>query len=400
MPLWSSTAAAESTNQAVVTGHSVVLGSASGLVAVAASTGSLRWRTNEGVTILRADGGVIFYGTNTGTVGAREGASGTSKWERANVCPPSPGNGARAATALAKTANALLVGCVGGTLALFDAGTGMLRARSRAFEADQVAQIIPLGRCAYGVSGSASGAKMRLVSAIVDCRTLRVISPEQIEVEILGSIGNVAILWQCCSNPDTYRPGTVYAVDLASGRAFPRHDLRPEPQRFPPPRPVGQEAEPFLAGSDLFLIVHRTVYAYGDARAPAPIPRRVADGLVEFPLVMAGGTIAIERPGTDGRIVGEIVRMGPGPLRTLWRHVFQQRDSVRYYPSADLNVAVTSVERDETLFVRIPDGRMVNAGAPCSLLGSDAQLLIANCWTTMFGGRHYVAAYRWPATGS
>lgn len=384
----------------------VVLGGRSGIRVLDRASGRLRWQRAADASVLALGDTAVFYGA-TGTIVSRALSSGRVLWERRSVCPSATDSTAAGGVAMiARDAHNIVVGCRGGRLVRIAAVSGRIMAHSdTAFIAESIGEIAPLGACAYGVSGWSSGAALRSHAAIVDCKRLSVIVPEQDGMAILGAIENIAILDErCCfGRPDVYRPATIVRANLATGALSPEVDLTPEPDRYAPDhRPIGQGSAALLDGSALYLAVDRSLYGYGDPRALRSAPQRIAADLVDFPVVLRHGMLAVRLRVPDGAIDDEIVRIRNGTLEALWSSRESAPGMFGYEPALApdvLSVRKTDGSNGQTL-VRIYDGTQLFVTDPCQLYGASRDLLVMLCTTDVLAGNRYlqyVAAYRWPA---
>ena len=346
----------------------------------------------------------VYYGA-TGMVAARTITGGRALWERRGLCPISTdGTAAGGVAVIVRHADDLVVGCRGGLIVRVAAASGRILAQSgSAFVAESIAGITPLGACAYAVSGWSTGAAMRSHAAILDCRRLNVIVPEQDEMVVVGAIGNVAVLDErCCfGRADVYRPATIVRANLTTGALSPEVDLTPEPERYPADhRPIGQGSAVLLEGNELYLVVERSLYRYGDARTPAASPQRIAADLADFPTILRHGLLAVRLRVAGGAVTDELVRVRNGVLEPVWSA--RESGPVIFGYDADgapgvLTLGNTDLPRRQT-FVRTYDGAQLVVTAPCQLFGASRELLLMLCTTdTLVGNRYlqYLAAYRW-----
>jgi hypothetical protein len=371
------------------------------------ASGRLRWQRDGDVSAIVLGDTAVYYGA-TGTVASRALTSGRVLWERRAVCPTATDRtSVGGVSVIVRDADDLVVGCRGGRLVRIAAASGRIWAHSdSAFVAESIADIAPLGACAYGVSGWSSGAALRGHAAIVDCKRLSVIVPEQDEMVIVGSIGNIAILDErCCfGRPDVYRPATIVRANLTTGALSPEVDLTPEPNRYPADhRPIGQGSAALLEGTELYLVVDRSLYRYGDPRALSASPQRIAADLVDFPTFLRHGLLAVRLRVQGGAINDEIVRIRNGALEPLWSSRESGPIDFSYDGGASpdvLTIRNTSEPRGQT-FVRIYDGARLFVTDPCPMVGANRDLVLMLCTTdTLVGNRYlqYLAAYRWHGT--
>ena len=383
----------------------VVVGGRSEVLVLDPGSGRLRWHRDGGASAILV-GETVVYGTATGAVFSRELRSGSVRWERSTVCsiptPVVPGGVA----VIVRNGEDLVVGCNGGRIVRMDAASGSVRARSGdAFVAEDISEIMPLGSCAYGVSGWSSGATLRQHAAILDCKRLGAIVREQDETLILGSIGNIAVLNDTCCNgrPDVYRPATIMRANLVTGALSPEVDLTPEPNRYPPDqRPLGQGSAAMLSGGELYLAVDRSLYRYGDPRTLSASPRRIAENLVDFPTMLRNGLIAVRVRVAGGAIADEIARVRNGALEPRWRRV--ESGSVTFGYDANVGPDVLTIRSADQswsqTFVKTDDGAEIFVTGPCHMVGANKDFVVTLCTTnTLVGNRYleYVAAYRWQA---
>ncbi len=385
----------------------VVIGGRSDVRVLDPATGRLLWQRGGGASAIVLSDTAVYYGA-TGTIVARALTSGRALWERRGVCPSTTDStSAWGVSVIARHADDLVVGCRGGRLTRIAAASGRILARSdSAFLAESIADIVPLGACAYGISGWSSGAALRGHAAIVDCKRLSVIVPEQDEMVIVGAIGNIAVLDErCCfGRADVYRPATIVRANLTTGGLSPEVDLTPEPDRYPADhRPVGQGSAAMLAGNELYLIVERSIYRYGDARSLSAPPQRIAAELADFPVLLRHGLLAVRLRGEGGAVTDQIVRIRNGALEPLWSSR-ESRPVILGYDAdaapAVLKIGNTDLPRRQT-FVRTYDGTQLFITDPCQLFGANRDVVLTLCTTdTLIGNRYleYLAAYRWHGT--
>ncbi len=385
----------------------VVIGGRSDVRVLDLASGRLRWQRDGGASTIVL-GATAVYGGATGTVVSRALSNGRLVWERRGVCPiPTDGAPVGGAAVIVRNADDFVVGCNGGRLVRIAAASGRVRARSdSAFAAERVADIVPLGSCAYGVWGWSSGAALRQHAAILDCKRLSIIVPEHDEMQILGSIGNVAVLDDRCCNgrPDVYRPATIVRANLVTGALSPEVDLTPEPNRYPPDRrPIGQGSAAMLDGNKLYLAVDRSLYRYGDPRALPVVPQRIAANLADFPTILPHGLLALRLYADGGAITDEIARIHNGALEPLWSSRESGPVSFSYDGGGAPGVLAIKVNNEpRQMFVRMHDGAQLIVTDPCQMVGANRDLVLMLCATdTLVANRYlqYVAAYRWHGAG-
>ena len=380
----------------------VVTGGPSDVRALDPASGRLRWQRDGGASAIVL-GDTAIYGDAMGTVTSRALSSGRALWKRRAVCPMPDGGVA----VIVRDVDSIVVGCNGGRVVRMAAASGHVQARSETFVAERIWNITPLGSCAYGVWGSSSGAILREHAAILDCKRLRVIVPEQDEMDILGSIGNVAILDERGRNgrPDVYRAATIVRVNLTTGALSPEVDLTPEPNRHPADqRPIGHDSAAILVGRELYLVVDRSLYYYADARALAVSPRRIAADLADFPTILGHGLIAAPLHVEGGAIADALVRLRGGALEPVWSS--RQSGPVTFGYQRDtapdvLTISTINGTNAQTL-VRTYDGAHLFVTDPCQVRGANHALVVMLCTTdTLVGNRYlqYMAAYRWHGAG-
>jgi hypothetical protein len=389
-----------------VGGDIVIVGGRSSVFALNPGTGVLRWRKDDGASAILIDKASVFYGTRTGAVVLRRLRDGGLRWKRDGVCPvPNDGAPVRGVDVAVRSAADLVVGCNGGGVVQIDAASGRVRARSGDFAVDQISEIAPLGSCAYGVTGWSSGAIIREQAEILSCKRLKTIVPERTDTSILGSIGNVAVLDDTCcyGRPDVYRPATIVLANLATGALSPEVDLTPEPARYPPDqRPVGQGSAAMLEGSELYLAVDHALYEYGNPQSLWAAPKRVADNLVEPPMMLTGRLIMMRTRSANGTTSDNIVRIRKAALETV--STISGSGTRMFGYDSKMLPDILSVFRSDggasyRSFVRIDDGRRLRIEGECQPVGSDRAILVMLCATKRIVGNRYlqdVTAYRWP----
>lgn len=393
-------------SQVRVGGDTVVVGGRSQVFAVNPASGRLRWEKDDGASGILIERDSVFYGTRSGAVVLRRLRDGGLRWKRDGVCPvPNDAAPIRGVDVAIRIAADLVVGCSGGSVVQIDAGSGRVRARSTAFAVDRVSEIVPLGSCAYGVTGWSSGAVIREHVAIVSCKRLKTILPQRSETSIVGSLGDVAVLDDtCCSGrPDVYRPATIVLVNLVTGTLSPEVDLTPEPARYPPDqRPLGQGSVAMLEGRTLYLAVDHTLYEYGPPQSLWAAPRRLADNLVQAPLILPRRLAMTRVRNANGTTSDQVVRIRGSALETVAKISESGSTIFGYDPTSApeiLNVSRTDDAANSRTFVRIDDGRRLRVEDPCQPAASDREILVMLCTTKILAGnryRQYIAAYPWP----
>ncbi|MDB5070627.1 MAG: hypothetical protein JWM87_1738 [Candidatus Eremiobacteraeota bacterium] len=220
---------------------------------------------------------------------------------------------------------------------------------------------------------------------------------------ILGAIGNIAVLDDMCCNgrADVYRPATIVRANLATGALSPEVDLAPEPSRYPADqRPVGQGSAAILDGGELYLVVGRSLYRYGDPLALSAQPHRIAAELADFPTILRHGLLVVRLQRDGGAITDEIVRIRNGALEPLWSSRESGPVIFGYDPDAAPDVVTirNTDERSGQTLVRTYDGAQLFVTDACNMAGANRELVLMLCTTdTLVGNRYlqYLAAYRW-----
>ena len=388
----------------------IVVGGDSEIRVLDAASGRLRWRRDGAVGGILV-GRDVVYGTAGGALVSRRSSDGRLNWKRDGACPAPPeyAKNLSSPTIVVRYGDDLIAGCWGGDMVRISAASGSVRARSRsAFAVTKVDSIRPLGRCALAVAGTTDGAHLVSQSAIVDCKQLRAIVPQGSDLSVLGAIGNTAVLDDLCCNgrPDVYQPATIILANLATGKESPAVDLRPEPDRYPANhRPIGQGSAAMLDGNELYLVVDRTVYRYGDPRALLTTPQHVADNLVDFPFVLQHGLMAVRVQTAGGAVEDEIVRIRNGAFEAVWETRESGAPVIGYDPIETPGVVMFQHVNEPRgpatpvrTFVRTSDGAEIDVTDPCGLTAGSKHLVVTICNTeTLVGNRYlqYVAAYRW-----
>ncbi|MBV8371246.1 MAG: PQQ-binding-like beta-propeller repeat protein [Candidatus Eremiobacteraeota bacterium] len=383
----------------------IVVGGDSEIRVLDAASGRLRWRRDGAVGGILV-GRDVVYGTAGGALVSRRSSDGRLNWKRDGACPAPPeyAKNLSSPTIVVRYGDDLIAGCWGGDMVRISAASGSVRARSRsAFAVTKVDSIRPLGRCALAVAGTTDGAHLVSQSAIVDCKQLRAIVPQGSDLSVLGAIGNTAVLDDLCCNgrPDVYQPATIILANLATGKESPAVDLRPEPDRYPANhRPLGQGSAAMLDGNELYLVVDRTVYRYGDPRSLLSSPQRIPGELVDFPVLLRHGLLALRVQVAGGAVEDQVVRIRNGAIEALWRRPETGAVVIGYDASEMPDVVrfdtMNGPNMTQTL-VRTTDGGELQV--PCAPAAVARGLVVSICNTqTLVGNRYlqYVAAYRWP----
>ena len=121
---------------------------------------------------------------------------------------------------------------------------------------------------------------------------------------------------RCTGRADEYRPATILRVDVRDGSQRAPVDLRPDPERFPPPRGVGQGSVAALDGAHLYLAVPPMLYDY-EVDALDRSPRRVLDDLVRPPVFFPGGRMYAVRRSADGAVGAGLIDLNAQPLKSI-----------------------------------------------------------------------------------
>jgi hypothetical protein len=154
-------------------------------------------------------------------------------------------------------------------------------------------------------------------------------------------------------------------------------------------------------GGGLYLAVERALYWYGDPRTLFAMPKRVMDNLIEPPMPLTGGLVAVHMRNADGTIADKIVRLRGAAFDVVWSVPGSESTTFGYDPKAApdvLTIGSTDGADSYGRFLRT-DGMQLLVKDPCQMVGSDRQLLVTLCRTrTLVGNRYlqYLAAYRWP----
>jgi hypothetical protein len=385
-------------SQVRVATSAVAIGGRSGVIVLDSRSGRLRWRSSDSVAAMGI-GTTLVYGTTTNAMVSRSLREGSRRWEHRGVCGVPRYGVPAGATVIVDNARDVVVGCAGAGLVRLDAASGNVLARSDAFQ-DQITQIVPLGACAYGVSGWSDGAILRFHAAVVDCKELSPIVPERDEAWILGSIDGNAVLGCCISTRDAQRPITIALVNLTTGTRSPEVELR-EPARDPALGcPNGRGSVPMLAGAQLYLAVDCALYRYGDVRSPSAA-QLVVGGLADFPAFLSDGRVALRAHAAGAAFADEVVRVRDATLETLWSEPEAGWVTFGYDPDVPDVVTVLGTHQSTAgiTLVRTSDGAHLVVSPTCSVVGSSDTLLVTICSTsTLVGHRYlqYAAAYRWP----
>jgi hypothetical protein len=378
-----------------------------GLIALDGESGAVRWRQTEPLGMAVVSDSVLFTATPRGGLEARSIRDGGVMWRNPQVCemkphgrfPPVGG-----ASVVLTHGGDVVVGCQFGGVARLGARTGETLASTLAFEMDTVTSIVPLGPCAYGVSGYGSGAHLRTYAGIVGCKTLDTILPLQEDNTILGAVGGEAIVNDMCcmGRSGVYRPATIYRVSLTTHVRTPEVDLTPEPDRYPiDTRPLGQGSTAVLGGDTLYLFVDHDAYRYGDPRFLAATPQRVADDLRNAPDAIGDSTALAQIQSDDGTLRYALLRLSSKSITTLWSAPEAPNDTTS---ASWLGIAPTaigySLPGGGDAYLRLHELRvLVSPDAACRSAHADEHLLIEICPTKQLVGNtfvEYLAAYRWP----
>jgi hypothetical protein len=379
----------------------VVVGGRSKIFALNPASGTLRWQKDDGASAMLIEKDSLFYGTRSGAVVLRRLGDGKLRWKRDGVCAvPDHAAPAGGVDVAIRSAADLVVGCSGGGVVQIDAASGRVRARSTAFVVQQISKIEPLGSCAYGVSGWSSGAIIMAHAEIISCKRLKTILPQRSETSILGSVGDVAVLDDGNRRTDIDLPATIFLANLVTGALSAHVDLPPDPAP-PNPRPVGHSVA-ILAGDELYLAVDHALYEYGPPQSLWTSPKRVADNLVEPPLILTRRLVVTRVGIANGTTSDHIVRIRKSTLETV-SDISEPGSTIFGYDSNTipeiLSISRTDGVANFAIFVRIDDGRRLRVEDQCRQAASDSKILVMICTTKGFaanGFRQYIAAYPWP----
>lgn len=373
-------------------------------------TGRLAWQ-RTGVHAGTVMGqSVVYADSKSGVIRARI-VDGTVEWTRDALCPIDPQvkwSGIRRIDAVGSD---VYVECAPDVLIRLDASTGTLRARSSVFkDGARVSSIAELSNGAIAVTGWADGATLTQQLSLVRRSDLRHIIPQRSDTEALGAVGATAVLndYCCFGRPDEYRPATILLVNLLDSTIADPIDLRPDPDYFTSPRPVGQDANAAVIGSSLYLSVAPMLYDYGDARHPALKPLRLADTLAETATFLANGRAALRLRARDGAIEDEFVDLQSHPMRVLW-HEIETADDERIRSSSGPVIGYDAHAAPDVVrlsvwdsvagveFVRVVDGASVATQGSCPNFASDGRVVVVLCTSQMGSGiRRYLESFTFP----
>jgi hypothetical protein len=386
-------------------GDAVVAAGDPTTVVLERSSGQLRWRTKDHTSTIVTSDTTIFFGTSRGGVGARRVSDGALRWHRASVCPPPAWEPVARVSAMIRNGADIIVGCNGGRVIRLNATSGAIESRSGTFGVDQVQSIVPLGVCAYAVTGWSSGAMLLEHSEIIGCRRLEDIVTNGPDTYILGAVGNIAIVNDICCHgrPDVYQPATIFHADLATGATSRAVDLRPEPERYPADRrPIGQGATAGLEGNALYLGVDHTLYTYADAIAlkETPVARRIASNLVSPPLFLPDNRIAVRARYVDGTEAFSIDHVHDARIEPVARIALAGDEMIGYEATFLPNVITLQRFSGDARYIRITDGRSLHVTEGCLAHVADEEALVMTCKATQMVGNQYlqdIVLYNWPA---
>lgn len=377
--------------------HTIVAAGRGDSFALDATSGKRLWQIHTTLSPVALRGS-LAYGTPDGAVVLRAARTGTLTWRTPHVCktsPPPYGPETGPIGVLIHDHRDLLAGCDGGTLVRISASSGTILRRAHVLSTQRIAKIEPLGPCSFGVTGWSDGAALVESMSIVECRDFRPIVPQRNETDIIGAVGDTAILDDTCcfGRPDVYRPATIIRANLSTGEVSDPLDLRPEPARYPAnSRPLRQGSRVFLDGGDLYLAVDHALYDYGNALGALTQPHRVSDALMQPPAMIGEGLIAVRQSTKNGSIIDEIARLEDGMLRPIWTSREMRYEALGPIPDIPGVVFLGS----RSVRVRPLAGVVLPLG--CQLVAAGTVLAIAVCTPGErfdTAGAQYVAAFRW-----
>jgi hypothetical protein len=352
----------------------VIAGGESAVFALDENDGTLRWKQPEGARAITFDSDSVSYATPSGRVVSRSLHKGTLRWARDAVCAASKVLLSR------RDASDLIVGCQEGRIARIDIATGRVLASTDSFSGKTIGRIVTLGSGAYGIEGWTSGAALRSWILIIDKVSLEPLMPVQTEANILGAVGETAVIEDFCCNgrPDVYRPATIFTVDLNSGYRSTEVDLRPEPDRYPADkRPIGQGSRSLLAHGRLYLAVDQSLYYFGDPRSLLNAPKRITDNLVEPPILFADGTVGLQLSKPDAHSQIQVARFNDDLVVPVWTTTEVGSFGFRY----DEDEAPNVLNVNPSNFFRISDGREIRS--TCLIAAAGASIVVTSCPTKM-----------------
>lgn len=372
--------------RALLSGSFVVLTEArSGVLVLDARSGRELWRRGALVHVAGlANSNDVVAADRQGHVVRLGLSNGATKWQTGALCA------ARQQRFVSRRVEAIggsaYVACSAGALFRLDARTGRTRAALTTLAFDGVEGITPLPLGALAVRGWSSGSTTRTQLALVRADDFRAIVPTREETQLVGVVGDTAILDDLCCHgrTDAYRPATIVNVNLRTGATSEPLDLQPDPDLFPPGRqgPGQGWNGAAIAGNHLFLGIAPMLYDFGDARAPARVPARLLTNLAAPPTYLADGSAFVVVQPADGRQVAELIDLRSRPMRIRARLEGGAAASVTYDAGASpgaLQVLRYGPKGASPIVVRVSDGAEVVVPVGCRLLASTEEAAFSAC---------------------
>lgn len=373
--LWRTHLAYANLNVAAVYGGVVVAATPRETVALDLRNGRVRWSVRNETFVQRGNRWV-YLRSGGGTLYARAVETGALVWS-AHPCDSSSGQTSFSAL---ETGGGLLVGCRN-TIVRLSVSSGQVLGRRDVFETDGPIGIAAAGQCVENLTGSRDGAMIVDEEELVDCRSLRSITPPQSEAAYLGRSGARRVFarfcWIGCDGND---PIEIRVYDPGSGRSSQQFSV--------------EHGTPFLAGADVCVGAKPRIDCYSLA---APHRRRtVVDDTALDPMPLRDGAVLIHSS-SGGSNITRIVDFSARPYRTLFQGALPG-EPVSTFWETDPDLVAVSARGSSLVYVRLSDGAAVSI--PSGAIAGDGH--VAVLVEPPGPGEAFVriAAYRLPSSSS
>ena len=382
LPLWTYTSpAGENLNAVAVAGNSVLATDVNQAVLFDARTGKRRWSSSDAGGTAAMDDTTVYAsgpGNHTVSVVALNAASGAVRWRSADVC--AGGLYGTRVTFFQLFGGRLYAGC-GERLSRIDAQTGRILLAVVPLAVNNYYPLQQAGPNVLAISGWGDGAALHELLVVVRERDFSALGQPRQDAIFLGVRGNEALLDdRCCwGRPDEYRPATIVKVSLAGGKADDPIDLRPDPQKFTAPRPVGQGSGTALVNGRIFLHIAPMLYEY-DPCCLTGAPKTLRDDLeqVPAPMFLSGGGILVRARSADGTVADEVLDLREAQPRVRWSRTETETTMLQVHEPGIVQFDYSGANRYATI-LRTADLAEFSVTGDCSFVVSDGWHVVMRC---------------------